>query len=72
MIFQVTKDWMTSETGAPIPMYGLKTQCGEHFAAIHSQREPVQQIADTLNQSDLAEVHQMDVLQDLVQQLYMD
>lgn len=52
-------------------MYGLQTHCGERFESICEQKDYVQKMKEILNSTDLAPQHQRELLEDMVQQLYL-
>lgn len=71
MTFEVITTTVVDEAGMGWEMYGLKTHCGELFESICEHKSYVQQMAQVLNDSDLAPEHQRDLLEDMVQQLYI-
>ncbi|WP_395151181.1 hypothetical protein [uncultured Allofournierella sp.] len=72
MTFQVTQEIMLDTAGQEVMMYGLSTHCGMQFSAISPHRQQVCQMAQLLNSPQVEAVHQLDLLEDMVQQLYME
>lgn len=71
MTFEVITTTVTDETGRRWEMYGLQTYCGERFESICEEKDYVQKMKEILNSTDLAPQHQRELLEDMVQQLYL-
>lgn len=71
MSFQVI---MTEEIveGGTVVMYGLAADWGERFESISAQKDVVCGMQKILNCPEIGESHKRDVLEDMIQQLYMD
>ncbi len=70
MTFTVMETEETDQLGNQVIMYGLCEQGGELFKSISLEQKIVKQMADTLNY-EVAPQHQRDVLEDMIQQLYI-
>ena len=71
MSFEIIVTEEIDEKGGKVLMYGLAADWGERFESICPRQEPIHQMQQILNNPDLSAQHQRDVLEDMVQQLYM-
>lgn len=70
MTFSVMETEETDQSGNRVIMYGLQASCGELFKAISQEQKVVEHMADILN-NEVTPQHQRDVLEDMIQELYM-
>ena len=71
MSFEIIVTEEFDEKGEKVLMYGLAADWGERFESICEQQEMAHHMQQILNNSELSAQHQRDVLEDMVQQLYM-
>ncbi len=71
MTFTVVTTEEIDVTGSRVLMFGLAVPQGETFAAISPHKSQVEEMARILNSSGVAPEHQRDLLEDMVQQIYL-
>lgn len=72
MSFKIIVTEELTEGGETIQMYGLVADWGERFESISAQKEIVRGMQNILNCPEMGRCHKRDILEDMVQQLYMD